>query len=212
MLETLVNLEELALVTPKVTDLAPIAGLTSLVSLRIDTKATDLSPLAKLTALEEVSIDSDGVSDLAWAAGLVKLRDLSIAGTQIADLAPLAKLPLEALEARGCRHLASIAPLANVKTLVEIDLRFTRVTDLSPLAKLPALKRVAVGPGVSDDEIAKLKRAQSTATIEVEKEASLLEALTASGGDGCNDEEGEIGKQKPANDLGEQIEKVKDKK
>ena len=123
-----------------ITDLTPLAGLTSLKSLNMDglTGVSDLSPLASLTELETlalrgaaydpraVSYDVIGTaSDLTPLAGLTKLKSLSLLGMQTArSLEPLAGLTA-LQELHLCSRLESgdaLAPLASLTNLQSLKL------------------------------------------------------------------------------------------
>src|SRR5271157_3096181 len=87
----------------RLTDLAPLAGLSALHELNISgTQVIDLAPLAGLSALRSLSAKGTRVSDLAPLAGLSALRSLRVWNTRITDLAPLASLfALQRLDVSG---------------------------------------------------------------------------------------------------------------
>ncbi len=72
----------------RLTDLAPLAGLSALQSLHVSsTQVTDLQPLASLSALQSLNVDSTKVTDLKPLAGLSALQSLNVSNTQVTDLA-----------------------------------------------------------------------------------------------------------------------------
>lgn len=84
---------ELNLTSTYITDLTPLANLTTLKKLSLySTKVSDLNPLASLTALEDLDLDSTKVSDLSPLASLTALEMLDLWETDVLDLSPLATL------------------------------------------------------------------------------------------------------------------------
>ncbi|MBC7818946.1 MAG: NACHT domain-containing protein, partial [Planctomycetaceae bacterium] len=89
-------------------DVSPLAGLTSLQWLYLDsTRVSDVSPLASLTSLRWLSLTSTEVSDVSPLAGLTSLQQLSLTSTGVSDVSPLAGLKqltiigLEEIQARA---------------------------------------------------------------------------------------------------------------
>ena len=78
----------------KVNDLTPLAGLSGLRSLYLDSceQVSILTPLAGLSGLESIYLTKTRVSDLTPLAGLSGLRSLNLVSTQVSDLKPLAGL------------------------------------------------------------------------------------------------------------------------
>ena len=83
---------------PQITDLSPLAGLTSLKTLELqNTGASNLSPLSSLTGLTELRIANPDVSDLTPLSSLTELTTLylddgDLFSSAITDLSPLAGL------------------------------------------------------------------------------------------------------------------------
>ncbi len=145
-----------------VDDLSPLAGLTNLQCLILDsTPVIDLSPLAELTGLTILSLKATRVDDLSPLAGLTNLQCLILDSTPVDDLSPLAGLTgLTTLSLYNTR-VTDLSPLAWLTGLTTLSLGRTRVTDLSPLAGLTGLTTLSLwslgGPRVIEDEVAKLK-------------------------------------------------------
>ena len=142
----------------KVTDLAPLAGLSGLQMLCcLNTQISDLAPLAGLSALETWMsrrrrsptwrrwpacppcrryMSEDRVSDLAPLAGLSVLQTLFASDTQVSDLTPLAGLSaLQTLNVHNTQ-VSDLAPLAGLSALQTLNVYDTQVSDLSPLIAL----------------------------------------------------------------------------
>ena len=118
-LEFATNLGELDLRDNPITDLRPLANLTTLQDLYLsgifpNTPTLDLRPLANLINLEELTLENSKVSDISPLARLKKLRILNLSHNDISDLRPL----------RGLRELQ------------ELRIRGNPIKDLTPLSKL----------------------------------------------------------------------------
>ena len=127
----------------QVSDLAPLAGLSSLQELGCsDTQVSDLAPLAGLSSLKRLGCSGTQVSDLAPLAGLSNLQRLYCLRTQVSDLAPLAGL--SSLQRLYCwdTPVSDLAPLAGLSSLQRLDCWDTPVSDLAPLAGLSSLQRL----------------------------------------------------------------------
>ena len=83
--------EERSINSNSVSDLSPLAGLTNLTELSLDSNnITDISPLAELANLTELSLDSNNITDISPLAGLANLTELSLRGNStISDISPL---------------------------------------------------------------------------------------------------------------------------
>ena len=160
------NLRELHLGMNPITDLRPLANLTSLVSLhiwRISPRLPnlDIRPLANLTNLEFLSLAQNMISDISPLANLKKLRRLHLRHNQIVDLRPLAGLTqlwelaiegnpitdLTALSELNLRELdisnnprIDLRPLAHIRSLEGLFLERSRITDIRPLSGLRNLR------------------------------------------------------------------------
>ncbi len=130
---------------PDVTDIAPLARLTSLQWLRLrGTPVTDLLPLARLTNLQTLDIDGTGVTDLAPLVRLTNLQWLYLDATRVTDLTPLAGLTNLQLLGLAYTRVTDLTPLARLMNLQDLDLTGTGVTDLGPLGGLASLRLLTV--------------------------------------------------------------------
>jgi internalin A len=120
------GLKELFLGEGSFDDLSPIAGATSLESLRASiNQVSDLGPLAKLKKLDRLDLGRTQVKDITPLAELTELTELQLDGTQVEDIAPLAKLTkLETLSLRGTK-VKDLSPLKGLKKLKSVDGRDT---------------------------------------------------------------------------------------
>ncbi len=135
------RIRKLSLIDLQVSDLSPLAGITSLQVLWLEgTQVTDLSPLAGITSLQVLSLAGTQVTDLSPLAGITSLQNLSLEGTQVTDLSPLAGITsLEVLLLAGTQ-VTDLSPLAGITSLEVLSLDGTQVTDLSPLAHITSLR------------------------------------------------------------------------
>jgi len=139
-------LQSLNVSNTQVSDLAPLAGLSALQSLLVygDSPVIDLTPLAGLSNLHTLYIGGSQVADLAPLAGLSALRELNVAATKVTDLTPLAGLSaLQTLNLYGTQ-VADLALLAGLSALQTLNVSNTQVSDLAPLAGLSALQTLNV--------------------------------------------------------------------
>ena len=110
----------LFLLSVRVTDLTPLAGMPLEMLNLNDVPVTDLTPLASMTRLRSLNLHGTPVSDLGPLSGL-KLTELSVGGKQVTDLSPLAGMPLARLQIFGT-SASDLTPLAGMPLE---ELRFT---------------------------------------------------------------------------------------
>jgi hypothetical protein len=104
--------------TAQLTDLTPLAGLTKLQSLTINSSSlTNLTPLQNLTSLTFLDLYSDQVSDITPLGNLVNLITLELGNNQITN----------------------ISPIQNLDNLDYLYLDYNQITDISPLLNNPGL-------------------------------------------------------------------------
>ena len=164
------NLRELHLGKNPITDLRPLANLTSLVSLHIwrispRTPHLDIRPLANLTNLEFLSLAQNTIPDIGPLANLKKLRrlhlrhnqivdilplagltqlwELAIEGNPITDLTPLSELNLRELDISN-NPLIDLRPLAHIRSLEGLFLERSRITDIRPISGLRNLRTLDI--------------------------------------------------------------------
>ena len=137
----LTTLESLDLGATQISDIGPLADLTALESLNLmDTRVSDIGPLACLSALESLLLINTQISNIGPLAKLISLERLNLAFTQVSDIGPLSKLA--ALEWLGLidTQVSDIGPLANLAALEHLDFTGTPVSDVGPVANLTALE------------------------------------------------------------------------
>jgi internalin A len=134
------ELRELFIGPGRVEDLAPIASLTKLESLRLSLNPIrDLSPLAGLTQLDRLDLAHTEARDLAPLKGLTSLTELLLDDTPVDDVAPLASLQkLSVLVLKNTR-VKDVRPLRALKALKTLDLRGAPVDDSTAIAR-PGLR------------------------------------------------------------------------
>jgi len=82
----LTNLTELHLRNTNISDLTPLAGLTNLSELYLlDNNISDLTPLARLTNLTELNLRNNNISDITHLGGLMNLTELNLRDNNISD-------------------------------------------------------------------------------------------------------------------------------
>ena len=120
-----------------ITDLTPLATLTSLMDLNVGgNQITDLRPLVNLTNLIALSLWNNQVTDVSPLGSLTSLIYLNLANNRVSDLNPLANLiSLETLDLTHNR-VGDINPLSGLTNLRALWIKGNPVRDLSPLAGL----------------------------------------------------------------------------
>ena len=127
----------------QISDLSPLANLTGLASLWLkDNQISDLSPLANLTMLTTLSLGGNQIADLSPLENLTGLRGLWLQGNQISDLSPLANLTMLTTLSLGGNQISDLSPLKNLTMLTHLWLSDNQITDTSPLLNLMALREL----------------------------------------------------------------------
>lgn len=134
-IEHAVNLRRLCLVKGQISDLGPLAGVTSLRRLHLRSNAiADVSPLGRLAQLTVLDLDGNDISDARPLADLGSLKMLDLAWNEISDVAPLAGLKsLIWLDLEG-NDISDVAPLSGLTSLKTLDLSGNGISDVAPLA------------------------------------------------------------------------------
>jgi hypothetical protein len=89
-LEYCTNLEKLNIALNQISNLSPLANLTSLTWLWAQAnQITDLSPLSNLISLEHIELYNNSISDISALSNLTNLNWLWLHANQISDLSPL---------------------------------------------------------------------------------------------------------------------------
>ena len=166
------NLSSIRIEGSKVSDLSPIAGLTQLKALDIDSidspsvihdakqlsrlvnltflalhGVEDLTPLAGLPKLEQLFVSHPNIRDLSPLAGLINLELIHLelihmSGALISDLSPLAGLTKLEHVHLPGGDISDLTPLAGLTELEELHLHHNSISDISPIAGLTNLKRL----------------------------------------------------------------------
>jgi serine/threonine protein kinase len=119
-----------------VTNIAPVAALKDLKSLRLNylRGVEDLSPLKGL-GLTDLAVYGTSLSDLSPLRGMQLSGELACFETNIVDLSPLQGMPLTRIH-MSKTSVKDLSPLAGMRlTLLHCD--NSSVTDLSPLKGMP---------------------------------------------------------------------------
>ena len=137
----LTSLEKLWLSDNAIAELGPLASLTSLETLHLgDNEISDVAPLAGLTSLEWLWLSDNAIVELGPLAGLTSLETLHLGDNEISDVAPLAGLTSLEWLTLTANEISDVAPLASLTSLTRLSLRANSISDLSPLAGLTSLE------------------------------------------------------------------------
>jgi hypothetical protein len=136
------NIIDISACNNQISNISPLAGLTSLESLNLhENFILDLRPLAGLIHLQHLDLHHNGLSDISPLAGLKALRRLYLRENDVSDLSPLARLTALQELTLNDDPVEDVTALAGLVNLQSLSLNDTRVADLSALLNL---KRLAV--------------------------------------------------------------------
>ena len=129
----------------QITDLAPLAGLSSLTSLHCaENQIKDLGPLAGLSSLTRLDCSENQITDLGPLAGLSSLTSLDCSDNQITDLGPVSGLSsLTSLDCSG-NPITDLGPVAGLSSLTSLRFGRDEITDLGPACELESLESLTV--------------------------------------------------------------------
>ncbi len=97
---------------------------------------TDIAPLAALTNLTWLSLQSNAVVDISPLYGL-PLTDLNLESNKVSDIAPLGSLAaIERLNLTN-NPITDISALASLTTLLQVYATYCPIMDFSPIAHVP---------------------------------------------------------------------------
>jgi Leucine-rich repeat (LRR) protein len=146
------NVTHLRLHSNQITDLTPLAGLTSLEWLYLeDNQITDLTPLNGLTNLRVLYLNNTPITNITPLAGLTSLEWLYLEDNQITNLTPLNGLTNLRVLYLNNNPITNITPLAGLMSLEWLTLRDTQISDLTPLKGLNNLGQVVMSRNSLDE-------------------------------------------------------------
>ena len=153
-LEHAINLEFLAIVHTKVSDLMPLTGLENLRVLKLDSnRITDITSLAGLINLEVLQLQNNQIEDISLVAGLVKLQKLNLEDNLLTDISPLQGLGnLKTLHLGG-NQIVDITPLAELVNLNVLTLENNQILDFTPIYRLVGIELLTLGEMPIDSEV-----------------------------------------------------------
>ena len=141
-IEHATNLVDFASIYGRFSNLAPLAGLTSLQGLILDghnAEMVDLGPLARLTSLARLTLTNYAIGDIAPLAGLTSLDHIDLEGNAIVDLTPLAGLTsVRRIELSG-NEIADLGPLSGLTSLEWLVASDNQIVDIGPLSSLTSI-------------------------------------------------------------------------
>ncbi len=140
-IEHAVNLVELRVQHGSISDLAPLAGLTSLERLTLySTEITDVSALGSLTSLEQLNLSFNAIEDVSALGSLGSLTSLELSNNAITDVSALGSLTsLEQLNL-SFNAIEDVSALGSLGSLQVLHLNDNAITDVSALGSLGSLQ------------------------------------------------------------------------
>ena len=137
-LEFATNLKGLSLWGNLLTDLTPISGLTSLLSLELGNNSplTNLEPISGLTNLEKLVLTRNAINaltDISPLSILTSLRNLDLSNNLFTDISPLSSLTGLTVLHLYNNTLTDISVLSGLSRLRVLSLENNNISDISPL-------------------------------------------------------------------------------
>ena len=120
-----------------ITDLSPLATLTSLINLNVGgNQITDISPLGSLTSLAYLNLANNRVSNLSLMTNLISLKTLDLFANEVKNVVPLSGLRNLKQLILTSNHIEDINPLSELTNLRILWIKGNPIKDLSPLVGL----------------------------------------------------------------------------
>lgn len=140
-IEHCINLTYLVLEGNHISDISPLAGLTSLGTLTLrNNPVSDISPLSGLVHLTFLDLHAcNQIRDISPISNLTSLRNLLVAENQISDVSPLSNLTNLFELSLGGNPIRDISPLYKLTGLRSLSLYSTQVSDISCLSNFTNL-------------------------------------------------------------------------
>jgi len=151
-LECCTNLKELYLDANQISNISPVASLTSLTDLDLGgNQISDISPLDGLTNLERLVLDWNQIDNLSPLANLTSLTLLDLDSNQISDISPLASLINLTVLGLNYNEITDIDPTDALTSLGELRLYSNQISDVSVIADLGNLNYLDLGANQISD-------------------------------------------------------------
>ena len=142
-IEYAVNLRVLELNTNFISDVSPLAGLTSLTKLDLGINAiSDVSPLAGMASLTRLNLAANAISDVSPLAHMPSLTTLWLGSNAISDVSPLAGMSSLTWLDLGANAISDVSPLSAMASLTRLNLAANAISDVSPLSAMASLTRL----------------------------------------------------------------------
>lgn len=148
------NLTDLDLSFNSISDIAPLANLTGLTTLRLyDNEIITVPNLSGLTNLTYLSMGSNQIEDVSGLADMTNLATLyldsnNITDSDLATLSGLTGLTKLRLDYNSITDQSSLSGLTN---LAELDLDFTGMSDVTSLSGLTSLTKLELSSNSISD-------------------------------------------------------------
>ena len=138
-LEHATQLTRLVVMYKDISDISPLAGLTSLTILDLrGNNISDVTPLENLVNLEKLWLSENPITDISPLTGLTALRWLVIMSAEISDVGPLAQLVnLEQLLLAG-NPITDFTPLSRLNNLTYADVEIPEPEPLGVSISVPS--------------------------------------------------------------------------
>ncbi|WP_277156472.1 leucine-rich repeat domain-containing protein [Bifidobacterium sp. ESL0798] len=151
-LKNLNKLETLYLNNSAITDLTPLATMTSLSKLDLSSepqngdrvgKISDVTPLGELNNLSELYLRGNRISDITALTRFDRIRQIDVSGNIIHSLPSLEELHcIESFIAEDNQIERIVEPSTTTKFNGSLDLKNNRIQDLMPLAKYDCINEL----------------------------------------------------------------------
>lgn len=129
-------------------------------------RVTDLAPLAGLDHLKSIVMWKTGIASLEPLRGKTSLRELHVWCTPIESVEALAETPDLAELSVEYTRVASLEPLAGLRKLRTLDISGTMVRSLAPLSAVPLTRLIANRTTLEATELRAFRKTHPGCVIE----------------------------------------------
>jgi len=139
------NVQTLYLGGNRISDLAPLSGLTELTWLSLyENQIMNVTPLSELTNLKFLNLSANQINNISPLRVLTSLESLYLFENQLRDISPLSGMTRLMWLGLDDNQISDISPLSGLTYLFELGLDDNNISDLTPLSGLTRLSELYV--------------------------------------------------------------------
>ncbi len=123
-----------------ITDISPIAGLSSLESISIHGNVEDISALSSSTGLKYVLFPDNEITDISVLSNMKELESIDFTNNKITDISALKSLTKLYEVYIGGNNISDISALSNSINMVYLHLEDNQISDISAITNMSQLE------------------------------------------------------------------------